>query len=200
MIKEDKFAHKAKEYEAKQRRLKTAKKIAQQIKKNIDLNKNMHIIDFGSGTGLLLEALSKDINKVTAIDISASMTNILREKNLSCQIDIKELDLTKEDLDLKVDGIVSSMTIHHIKDVKSLFKKFYNMLNNKGFIAIADLDKEDGTFHSEDTGVEHFGFNREEFINFAKEAGFKDIKIEDATIISKPHKDFSIFLLTAFKK
>jgi len=200
MNQEDKFAFKAKEYESKQRRLDTAKEIARKIKLNIDINKNMHIIDFGSGTGLLLEALANDVDRVTAIDISPSMTNILREKKLPCKLDIKELDLTKENLQLQVDGIVSSMTIHHIKDVKDIFKKFFNMLKNGGFIAIADLDKEDGSFHSVDTGVEHFGFDREEFVNYVKDTGFTNIKIEDATIISKPHKEFGIFLLTAYKK
>ncbi len=196
----DKFASKAKEYDALQRRLLTAKAIANKIRVNINLRKDMHIVDFGSGTGLLLESLAKDIAKVTAIDISPSMTNILREKSIPCKLDIKEIDLTKEDLDLKVDGIVSSMTIHHIRDVQALFKKFHKMLKSGGFIAIADLDSEDGSFHSVDTGVEHFGFDRKEFIDLAKEAGFTNIKIEDATTISKPHKEFNVFLLTASKE
>ncbi len=196
----DKFASKAKEYDTLQRRLLTAKAIANKIRVNINLRKDMHIVDFGSGTGLLLESLAKDIAKVTAIDISPSMTNILREKSIPCKLDIKEIDLTKEDLDLKVDGIVSSMTIHHIRDVQALFKKFHKMLKSGGFIAIADLDSEDGSFHSVDTGVEHFGFDRKEFIDLAKEAGFTNIKIEDATTISKPHKEFNVFLLTASKE
>ena len=200
MSREDKFASKAKEYDALQRRLLTAKAIANKIKANINLTKDMHLIDFGSGTGLLLESLANNIGKFTAIDISPSMTNILREKSISCLLDIIELDLTKENLDLEVDGIVSSMTIHHIKDIQDIFNKFYKLLKKGGFIALADLDREDGTFHSEDTGVEHFGFNRDEFVEFAKRAGFSNIKIEDATVISKPHKDFSIFLLSAFKE
>jgi len=197
---EDKFAHKAKEYEAKQRRLDTAKTIATKIKENIALTKDMHIIDFGSGTGLLLEALSCDIGKVTAIDISPSMTNILRDKELPCELDIKELDLTKQDLDIQVDGIVTSMTMHHIKDINTMLKKFNKMLKANGFLAIADLETEDGTFHSIDTGVEYFGFDKEEFKNLTEQNGFINCKIETATKISKPHKDFNIFLLTAFKK
>ena len=200
MNREDKFAHKAKEYEAKQRRLDTAKNIADKIKENINLTKETHIIDFGSGTGLLLEALSCDIGKVTAIDISPSMTSILREKVLPCKVDIKELDLTKQDLDIQVDGIVTSMTMHHIKDINTMLKKFHKMLKANGFLALADLETEDGTFHSTDTGVEHFGFDKEEFKNLTEQNDFINCKIETATKISKPHKDFNIFLLTAFKK
>ena len=200
MNREDKFAHKAKEYEALQRRLDTANAIAAKIKENIPLIKDIHIIDFGSGTGLLLEALSVDIGKVTAIDISPSMTSVLREKELPCELDIKELDLTKQDLDIEVDGIVTSMTMHHVKDISAMLTKFSKMLKAGGFLAIADLETEDGTFHSEDTGVEHFGFDKEEFKKIAEQNGFTNCKIETATKISKPHKDFNIFLLSAFKK
>ena len=199
MNREDKFAHKAKEYEALQRRLDTANAIALKIKENIALTKEIHIIDFGSGTGLLLEALSNDIGKVTAIDISPSMTNVLREKNLPCEVDINEIDLTKEDLDIQVDGIVTSMTMHHIKDIKTMFTKFSKMLKNGGFIAIADLDKEDGSFHSVDTGVEHFGFERNEFIYFAQESGFTECKIVDVVKIVKQNRDYGIFLMTGVK-
>jgi len=195
-MKEDKFAFKAKNYEQKLRRLKTAQDIANKIKKNISLKKDMHLIDFGAGTGLLLEQILPKVKKITAIDISPSMIEVLRDKKLK-NVEILKLDLIKESLDIKVDGIISSMTMHHIKDIEAMFKKFYSMLNSGGFIAIADLDKEDGSFHSVDTGVEHFGFDREEFINFAKEAGFKNIKIEDATIISKSYGDYKVFLLTA---
>ena len=199
MNKEDKFAHKAKDYEAKQRRVDTANTIAQSIKKSVLLTKDTHIIDFGSGTGLLLEALSCDIGKVTAIDISPSMTSVLREKKLACKLDIKELDLTKQELDIQVDGIVTSLTMHHIKDIKTMLKKFNNMLKPKGFIAIADLESEDGTFHSSDTGVEHLGFDKEEFKQTVEQCGFNNCKIETVTKIAKPHKDFNIFLLTATK-
>ena len=200
MNSEDKFAHKAKEYDALQRRLDTANAIANKIKETINLTKETHIIDFGSGTGLLLEALSSDIGKVTAIDISSSMTSVLREKELPCQIDIKELDLTKQDLDIEVDGIVTSMTMHHIKDIEEMLTKFAKMLKDGGFIAIADLESEDGTFHDTDTGVEHFGFNKEDFKNMLEHSGFKNCKVETVTKISKPHKDFNLFLITAFKK
>ncbi len=200
MNREDKFAHKAKEYEALQRRLDTAKAIADKIKANNPLRKDTHIIDFGSGTGLLLEALSNDIGKVTAIDISPSMTSILREKELPCKVDIKELDLTQESLNIQVDGIVTSMTMHHIKDVEAMLAKFNKMLKPSGFLAIADLETEDGTFHLSDTGVEHLGFDKQEFKNITEQNGFKNCKIETVSKISKPHKDFNIFLLTAIKK
>jgi len=198
-MKEDKFAFKASNYDEKPRRVKNSKEIGDKIKARIALKKNMHIVDFGAGTGLLLQELAPVVEKITAIDISPSMIKVLKEKNLPCKLDILELDLSKEDITIKADGIISSMTMHHIKDTKAMFQKLHSILKPGGFIAIADLDTEDGSFHTEDTGVEHFGFDREKFTQIAKKAGFKNCTIEDATIIPKSHGDYSVFLLTAYK-
>ncbi len=156
-------------------------------------------MDFGSGTGLLLEKIAPFVEKITAVDISSSMNAQLRDKRdqLPCELDIQEIDLTKKTIDEKFDGIISSMTMHHIEDTETMLVKLYDMLNDNGYIAIADLDKEDGGFHSEDTGVFHFGFDRQEIVSAAKNAGFKKIKIKTASTIEKPQGMYTVFLLTA---
>jgi len=199
----DLFSHKSTNWDAKSRRVENAKKIADAISKNIDLNKKMHILDFGAGTGLLSYFISEKVKKITAIDNSPSMLKVLREKqkDFFCPIEIIEMDITKEDNihNLKFDGIISSMTIHHIEDIKKLFKIFYQILDRDGFIALADLDKEDGSFHSDNRGVFHFGFNRETLNKISQDIGFKMITFETVNEINKPHKKFPIFLMIAFK-
>ena len=86
-----------------------------------------------------------------------------------------EKDLSTDTLERKFDGIISSMTIHHLEDIPALFSKFYTMLDDHGFIAIADLDSEDGTFHSDNEGVFHYGFDRHLLAEYAQKAGFKDV-------------------------
>ena len=158
-------------------------------------------MDFGSGTGLLLSNIAPQVNKITAIDISASMNGVLKSKQntIDCELEIFEIDITKETIDKKFDGIISSMTIHHIEDVPTLFKTFYSLLNKGGFIALADLDKEDGSFHTADTGVFHHGFERNEFLSMAKSAGFKNLKIQTASELNRPTGHYPIFLLTGKK-
>ncbi len=197
----DFFAHKAKNYEQEKRRLDNVANISKLILREIDYKKDMHILDFGSGTGLLLEKIAPHIGSVTAVDISKSMNQVLKEKQhkIPCLLQIKELDLTTTALDEKFDNIISSMTIHHIKDIDKLFKIFYNLLKDSGTIALADLDTEDGTFHTIDTGVHHFGFDREEFAQKAKNAGFKNIKTQTVGNVVKPYGEYGVFLLTASK-
>ena len=117
----------------------------------------------------------------------------------SCKTEVIEKDLSKDFLDRKFDGIISSMTIHHLEDTKALFSKLYDMLNEGGFIAIADLDSEDGSFHSDNAGVFHHGFDRETLEKQAKEVGFSEIKFDLASTINKPHREFTVFLMTGVK-
>ncbi len=198
------FDKKAKEWDfgnGGDMRKQNALNIAQNIKKEIDLNKDMIIADFGVGTGFLGFEIAKEVKKVYGLDNSKEMLKRLQEKNThELSIEPVFIDLTTKNLDQKFDGIVSSMTLHHIKDLDDIFKKFYNMLNDKGFIALADLESEDGTFHSDNTGVFHFGFDEKTLKDVAKKAGFKDISFRTIHTIKKPNKEYPVFLLTAKKQ
>ena len=197
----DNFEHKSKSWDMNSKRVQNAKGIAEHIIKNIKLKPTMKVMDFGAGTGLLSYFIAPCVNTIVAVDNSPSMLEVFKDKSdeFECKTEILELDLSRDNLDEKFDGIISSMTIHHLQDSKALFQKFYNMLENNGFIAIADLDKEDGSFHSDNTGVFHYGFEREILELVAKEVGFKNIRFELASTIKKPHADFTVFLMFAEK-
>ena len=115
------------------------------------------------------------------------------------ETEIVEADISRDNLNRTFDGIISSMTIHHVEDTKALFLNLYDMLNENGFIAIADLDTEDGSFHSDNAGVFHYGFDREMLENIAEEIGFKNIRFDLASTINKPQATFTVFLMTAVK-
>ena len=197
----DYFEAKAKNYDSEKSRVDNVSNIANLILKEVAYQKDFNIMDFGSGTGLLLSKIAPYVGKITAVDISKSMNEVLKSKqqNIDCQLDILEIDLSKTDLNQRFDGIISSMTLHHVKDTLKLFEKFYSMLNKNGTIAIADLDKEDGSFHKTDTGVFHQGFNRDTFIGIAQSAGFKNLKIQTVGLVEKPYGKYPVFLLTGNK-
>jgi cyclopropane fatty-acyl-phospholipid synthase-like methyltransferase len=200
-LSKDYFEQKAESYDKDANRVCNVDNIANSILNSFPFNKNMHIMDFGSGTGLLLERVAPFVKKITAVDVSEAMCKQLSEKikNLGCEVEILQLDLTKTKVNLKFDGIISSMTMHHIEDTQAMFNDFYTMLNDNGVIAISDLDTEDGSFHTEDTGVFHFGFDRKAFQEKAIAARFKNVKIITASIDEKPHGKYPVFLLTGNK-
>ena len=181
-------------------RVNGAKTIADAINAKITLLDDMNIIDFGVGTGLLGFEIAKSVKKVYGVDTSTQMLEKLKEKNTpELSIEAINQDIVKEPLIQTFNGLVSSMTLHHVEDLKAFFDVIYKNISENGFIAIADLETEDGTFHSDNAGVFHFGFDKEKLCSITESSGFKDVKFENINTINKPHRDFGVFLLTATK-
>ena len=175
-----------------------AKIIADAIREEIELNNSMQIIDFGTGTGLLGFDIASSVKQVHGVDTSSKMLEKLEEKNTTeLNIIPYKQDIIKEPLTQKFDGLISSMTLHHIENLEDFFKTIKNTLKKDGFIAIADLETEDGSFHSDNTGVFHFGFDEKELCDIVNMCGFKEVKFNNINTIKKPQREFGVFLLTA---
>lgn len=194
----DHFAHKAETFDQNPMRVDNVANIADTLRAAVSLDPAMRLVDFGSGTGLLLERIAPYVGHITAVDVSPSMNAQLSAKlgQLGCEVDIRAVNLITTDLPGTFDGVISSMTMHHIQDVATLLGKFRAMLKPGGFIAIADLDAEDGSFHSEDTGVFHNGFERAWIAAQAEAAGFSGVRVVSASVVRKPQRDYPVFLLT----
>jgi len=71
-------------------------------------------------------------------------------------------------------------------------------------LLIADLDKEDGSFHTDGTTNVHKGFAQSELQKQVEAAGFSDVKFTIAYTIKKivgnEEKSFPIFLMSAIRK
>ncbi|MDA8162419.1 MAG: class I SAM-dependent methyltransferase [Desulfobacteraceae bacterium] len=175
-------------------RLKLAHAVSSAIKENIRLNAAMEALEYGCGTGLITVELAPCIKNILALDASEGMLSMFRAKieRLGIKnIHPRLMDLTQEPpLNRDFDLIYTSMTLHHIQDVRGLLGKFKKMLNPGGFMALADLDLEDGTFHQKDTeGVRHNGFDRGEILDMLESLGLKNLKAILAHEIKKTSPD-----------
>ncbi|MCS5420249.1 MULTISPECIES: class I SAM-dependent DNA methyltransferase [Psychrilyobacter] len=192
------FNERAKDWDTESK-IERGKAIARAIKNNIKLNKNMNILDFGCGTGLLIFPLIEEVGAVHGIDLSPNMLDILKEKGR----DYKNLTTEPKgifEITSTFDLIMSSMVMHHIEDITNLAKKLYDSLNPNGMIAIADLMEEDGSFHDSMDGIYSLGFSNEFLEKIFKGAGFKEVKvIENIFIIEKNNKKYPLFLVIGTK-
>lgn len=195
----DHFAHKAATFEQNRSQVDNVQSIADAILATFPLRPDMHLVDFGSGTGLLLERIAPHVGLITAVDTSPAMNQQLEAKRdrLACRLDIQEVELEQALLLTPVDGVISSMTLHHVEDIPALFNTLHGLVPPGSFIALADLETEDGSFHSDNTGVFHFGFDPEKLAKMAEAAGFSEVKTQRVSEIPKPQRDFPVFLLTA---
>lgn len=198
----ERFNQAAKEWDKGDMRQNIAHAVFQTITSRIALLNHMNIMDFGAGTGLLSFKIAPMVKNVAGVDLSEKMLEQLTSKN-SDKICVDGIcqNICEVPLDKKFHGIVSSMAMHHVEDTADLFRTFYIHLQTDGFIAIADLEAEDGTFHSHgNDGVYHFGFDRDNLRATIEKAGFSNVRFHHAYTVEKEEKGYPIFLVTAQKQ
>lgn len=195
----DKAAH---EWDSGDVRQNIASAVFKTLTSRIALLNTMKILDFGAGTGLLSFKIAPMVRSVTGVDLSSGMLEQLSAKNTaSLRVEPLLHDIMASPLDQKFNGIVSSMAMHHVEDTLRLFQTFYAHLEKEGFVAIADLQEEDGTFHAQhgNEGVHHFGFNKEVLRDTIEKAGFRNVRFHDAYSVNREDGSYPIFLVTAMK-
>jgi putative AdoMet-dependent methyltransferase len=202
----DVFAHISQNYDNPENELR-AKTIAHGIVQHVPtpLTKTTKMMGFGAGTGLLTQQLALHVGHITAVDVSAGMLEIFRSKTFACETATVEADLVvNDDVVLNgatVDCIVSAMVLHHVEDLPTLFAKFAKWTVPGGCLALADLDKEDGSFHNHQhmEGYLHRGHDREELERLATLNGFQNVVFQTVDVIKKEQGEYRIFLMTATK-
>jgi len=191
-------------------RLQLSKSVAASIKNAVPLSEDMCALEIGCGTGLITTELAPHLKSIVATDTSGGMLWVLQEKingQLLDNIETLQLELGTDDDPLagrSFNLIYSSMTLHHIKDTGAVLQKCRQLLAPEGFLAFADLEKEDGTFHGDMDGVEHLGFDPGQLAAQATACGFAQVNIARAHVITKENaqrqvRDYPVFLLTARK-
>lgn len=187
------------------RRVQLAENLVRAIAEEVPLTRSMDVLDFGCGTGLLTLQLSARTGRVTGIDSSQGMLDVLDRKIRSFQVGnvtARRVDLDCGDvLDGAYDLVVSTMTLHHVREVMPLLERFARLLKPGGHVCIADLDLENGEFHNNSDGVFHSGFDRCGLRDLLSGAGFVDIGDRTAAEVVKPDtsgnmKTFTVFLMT----
>jgi 2-polyprenyl-3-methyl-5-hydroxy-6-metoxy-1,4-benzoquinol methylase len=203
------FDQEAATWDEEPRRVKLVQDIADAISRAVVLTPDMDVMDFGCGTGLLTLRLQPLVHSITGVDSSQGMLDVLKAKieqrhlsNVRPQlIDIEQ----RNALTGRYHLIATSMTFHHVRDIKPLLQQFHAVLDPAGYLCIADLDLEGGRFHSSNEGVFHFGFDRAMLRQSLLEAGFDDVMDTTAAEMVKPGPDgtnerFTVFLILGRKK
>ena len=179
-------------------------KIADAVRRSVPLNREMSALDYGCGTGLLSFPLKDELGPILMADSSPGMLEVVAEKiaaqGVTNMTPVK-LDLLADPLPAqRFDLIVTSMTLHHVPDTDAILAVFHALLNPGGYLCIADLDQEDGSFHGTDVDVHH-GFDRADLSRRAADAGFADPQFQTVFSIAKEQaggtRDYPVFLMTA---
>jgi ubiquinone/menaquinone biosynthesis C-methylase UbiE len=198
------FDEKARQWDLNPMRHERARAVADAIRRQIPLHRRMTALEYGCGTGLLSFELCNELGNITLADRSAGMLEVLDEKIAAAQVTHLtpvQLDLLTDPLPTRrFDLIYSLMTLHHIPDTRRILSCFHQLLLPGGYLCIADLDREDGSFHKEPFEG-HFGFDRQALGRLTVAVGFEVLGFETVYEMVKMVDDqpraYPIFLMTA---
>jgi len=202
------FDAKAGTWDEEPRRVQLAREVTAAIEREVPLSPHMTALDYGCGTGLVTLGLQPRVGRIVGADSSRGMLDILARKLQEQGLDnvtIRHIDLASQaQLEGAFDLIVSSMTMHHVCDMAALVSAFVRALRPGGWLALADLEAEDGTFHDDPTGVCHHGFERDYIQGVLIENGCCAVRTVPAATVSKPipqggERHYPIFLAVGRK-
>jgi ubiquinone/menaquinone biosynthesis C-methylase UbiE len=202
------FNKEAATWDANPKRLKLAQDVAAAIIRVLHPAPHMDALDFGCGTGLVTLRLQPLVRSITAADSSPGMMAVLQDKVKNqglANVRPRLVDFEKgEALEGQFHLLVSSMTMHHVQDTAALLRRWFDLLLPGGLLGVADLDTEDGSFHGDNTGVFHLGFERSRLQKLLEETGFHQVRAATAASMVKEiaggkEREFTVFLITGRK-
>lgn len=201
----ERFNKTAATWDSNPSRVEMARGVVEAIRNTIPLSRDMEVLDFGAGTGLLTLGLLPHVAHVTAVDASDGMLRVLDDKLKALGVDnveTRHVDIGRDPLpEAHYSLVASSMVLHHIENVPRTLLLLRRCLRPGGWIALADLDTEDGTFHTDPTGIHHKGFDRGQVGRWLESSGFVDIGFRDAFRMTRVSnggepRDYPLFLAT----
>ena len=202
------FNHAAPTWDEHPTRRLMAETIAAAMRARVPIAPSATVLDFGCGTGLVSLALQPYAGRIIGIDCAPGMLSVFKEKVQALGITNVEthcLDLCRQPApEIHADVIVSAMALHHIADIPALLQTLLPLLTAGGYLAFADLDSEDGSFHEDKTGVHHAGIARDWLIAQLQTLGLQEITAITAHTIERPAADgmrrYPIFLISGRKE
>jgi 2-polyprenyl-3-methyl-5-hydroxy-6-metoxy-1,4-benzoquinol methylase len=181
-----------------------ARRVAAAIADRVPALAGRRVLEYGCGTGLLGFALRPLVAAITMADSSPGMLEELRRKIAASGLG----GLSPLRLDLSIDPppagrfdlICSLMTLHHVPDTAGLLRAFHGLLEPGGFVALADLESEDGSFHGVGEHVHH-GFDGGLLRSQLEAIGYREVRVETVLEVRKETprgaRAYPVFLATA---
>ena len=138
-------AKEVEEYDLRMQKIRNVKLEIEEIKMEINLNRDSSVLEIGTGTGELAMEVSKHCKEVVAIDVSAAMIEYAQKKaNTQGRENIKFIYtgfLSYIPQEKKFDAVVSQLALHHLPDFWKMIalQRINEVLKDDGKLYLRDV-------------------------------------------------------------
>ena len=189
-------------------RVRRAEEAADAFVAAVEVPAGTRAIELGAGTGLLGLAIRDRVGpgrlaELLLTDPSSGMLDVaaakIRDRGFAGVATARfELGTDPPPRGAPFDLAVSILMLHHVEDTAAALRDVRALLTSGGRLALADLDTEDGSFHTaEAEGIHHHGFDRHLLQALAERAGFREVVIGSAGSMERDGRRYPLFLLSA---
>ncbi len=164
------------------------------------LRAGQRLLEVGCGTAALSLRLAERAAEVVAADASEGMLAEASRKARAVgrmNLRLTRLDIARDPLPAgPFDGVLCVMTLHHVEDAEGALRRMSGVVAERGFLAVADLVSEDGSFHGE-RSVPHHGFAPERLVEKLKAMGWPSAEWRGVHALRRGEREYPVFLLIA---
>lgn len=140
---------------------------------SLPANRRSNVLEIGPGAGSFLPFLCQKFQQVTALDNSSEMLQQAQQttseyNNIRFVLGDSSDAIAKG---IKVQNIVMNMVLHHVPSPAELFNDSAALLEDGGYLLVADLCDHDQDWVRKSCGDLWLGFHADELSEWAQEAG-----------------------------
>ena len=140
------FDSKAADWDNDPDKVSRAQEVAAAVAASVPLTESTRLLEYGAGTGLVSQSLSERVAEVVLADNSAGMREVMSQKieagTLPAQARVWDLDLERDPVpDEEFDLVVTSMVLHHVRDLPAVLTGFAALLRPGGHLFILTVNQ-----------------------------------------------------------
>lgn len=160
-------------------------RLRERLQRLVPWERTMTVLDVGTGTGFLAEAVAPLVGEVIAVDFSSRMLHIAAQKVAARdhRVSLRQGDAERPPVERgSVDVAICHMLLHHVVSPRQVLGEMWRRVRSGGFVVVIDADRHEHPWTLEAFGDVHYGVDRARVSAYLRALGARAMRVQDAGV------------------